>query len=800
MASLSLGAKARASNRPSEDLRLWYEQPASHWEEALPIGNGRFGAMLFGRVGQERLQLNEDTLWAGSPYTPDNRDALAALPEIRKLIFEGKYKEATELASARMMAKPLQQMSYGTLGDLLLTFEGARPPRRYERSLDLKTAIARTRFTTARGSIDRECFASAPDQLVVLRMTASAGERINFTLGYRGPREVQKAPPDYQGAATELVEDAKVDWLKAEPVEEDRSGAIVASAADGSLLITGHNKAQNGVPAGLTYALLGKVITEGKLHASGGSLTVSGAREVLLLLAAATSYRRYDDSSGDPVAIVRKRIAAGSGRNYAVLKRAHVADYRGFFDRFAIDLGQSAAAKLPTDRRVAKAESADDPALAALYVQYARYLLISSSRPGTQPANLQGIWNEGTNPPWGGKYTININTEMNYWPADPANLGLCVEPLVRLVEDLSVRGAATAKTMYAARGWVVHHNTDLWRAAAPIDGPLWGLWPCGGAWLCNALYRHYQFSPDAAFLERLYPLLRGSALFFLDTLIEDPKGRGLITSPSLSPEHEHPFGSSLCAGPAMDRQIIRDLFDHIVAAGRKLGRDTALLEQMAAARARLSPDRVGKSGQLQEWLEDWDDDAPEQQHRHVSHLYGLYPSSQINIRDTPALTQAAKVSLTKRGDFATGWATAWRACLWARLGEGNHAHVILKGLLGPKRTYPNMFDAHPPFQIDGNFGGAAAIMEMLLQSWGGELRPLAALPAAWPNGSVKGIRAEGGIVADLEWRAGKLTRLLLSGVPQSVHSIRYDGTLWPARLDVIGFYRFQGGSDGQGPA
>ena len=297
MASLSLGAKARASNRLSEDLRLWYEQPASHWEEALPIGNGRFGAMIFGRVGQERLQLNEDTLWAGSPYTPDNPDALAALPEVRKLIFEGKYKEATELASARMMAKPLQQMSYGTLGDLLLTFEGALPPRRYERSLDLKTAIARTRFTTARGSIDRECFASAPDQLVVLRMTASAGERINFTLGYRGPREVQKAPPDYQGAATELVEDAKVDWLKAEPVEEDRSGAIVASAADGSLLITGHNNAQNGVPAGLTYALLGKVITEGKLHASGGSLTVSGAREVLLLLAAATSYRRYDDTS-----------------------------------------------------------------------------------------------------------------------------------------------------------------------------------------------------------------------------------------------------------------------------------------------------------------------------------------------------------------------------------------------------------------------------------------------------------------------------------------------------------------------
>jgi alpha-L-fucosidase 2 len=789
LAGVSTGAEALTVTGSSKDLRLWYAQPASRWEEALPIGNGRFGAMLFGRVGQERLQLNEDTLWAGSPYTPDNQDALAALTDVRKLLFERRFKEATELASARMMAKPLQQMSYGTLGDLLLTFDGAQPPRDYERSLDLQTAVAGTRFTTRRGSIARECFASAADQLIVLRMTASAGERVSFALGYRGPREVHSTAPDYQGSATELVENAKVDWLMAEPIEEDPSGAAVAASADGTLLITGHNKAENGIPAGLTYALLGQVISDGRLHADGRSLTVSGAREVLLLLAAATSYRRYDDTTGDPVAIVRKRIAAASGKTYIALKRAHVAEYRGLFDRFSIDLGQSAAARLPADRRVAQAESADDPALVALYVQYARYLLISSSRPGTQPTNLQGIWNEGTKPPWGGKYTININTEMNYWPADPANLGLCVEPLVRLVEELSVRGAATAKTMYAARGWVAHHNTDLWRAAAPIDGPLWGLWPCGGAWLCNTLYRHHQFSPDQRFLERLYPLMRGSALFFLDTLIEDPEGRGLITSPSLSPEHEHPFGSSLCAGPAMDRQIIRDLFDHTAAAGRKLGRDPELLAQMAAARARLAPDRVGRSGQLQEWLDDWDDAAPEQQHRHVSHLYGLYPSSQINIRDTPALTEAAKVSLRKRGDFATGWATAWRACLWARLGEGDHALAILKGLLGPKRTYPNMFDAHPPFQIDGNFGGAAAIIEMLLQSWGGELRPLAALPKAWPDGAIKGVRAEGGIVADLEWRGGRLKTLLVRGAPRSVHSIRYDGRLWQATLDSKGFYR-----------
>jgi alpha-L-fucosidase 2 len=435
-------------------------------------------------------------------------------------------------------------------------------------------------------------------------------------------------------------------------------------------------------------------------------------------------------------------------------------------------------------------ESAEDPALAALYVQYARYLLISSSRPGTQPANLQGIWNTGTNPPWGSKYTININTEMNYWPADPAGLGLCFEPLLRMVEELAVRGAATARTMYGARGWVAHHNTDLWRAAAPIDGPLWGLWPCGGAWLCNTLWSHYEYAPSDALLRRLYPLLKGASEFFLDTLIEDPKGRGLITSPSLSPENQHPFGSSLCAGPAMDRQILRDLFEYTVAAGKTLGRNPQLLQRVGAARARLAPDRIGKSGQLQEWLEDWDDAAPEQNHRHVSHLYAVYPGSQINVRDTPELAHAAKVTLDKRGDLATGWATAWRAALWARLGNGDRAHKILKGLLGPTRTYPNMFDAHPPFQIDGNFGGSAAIMEMIMQSWGGEIRLLPALPSAWPSGSVRGLRARGGVSADLSWSGGRLRTLTLSGPPGSMQKLRYEERSWVAKLDEKGIYRF----------
>jgi alpha-L-fucosidase 2 len=377
---------------------------------------------------------------------------------------------------------------------------------------------------------------------------------------------------------------------------------------------------------------------------------------------------------------------------------------------------------------------------------------------------------------------------MNYWPADPAGLGDCVEPLLRMVEELSVKGAQTARTMYGARGWVAHHNTDLWRAAAPIDGPFWGLWPCGGAWLCNTLWTHWDYSRDPALLPRLYPLLKGASEFFLDVLVEDPKGRGLVTSPSLSPENPHPFGSSLCAGPAMDRQILRDLFAHTAEAGRRLGLDGALMDQIERIRGRIAPDRIGKAGQLQEWLEDWDEDAPEPHHRHVSHLYAVFPSGQINVRDTPELAEAARVSLTRRGDLSTGWATAWRACLWARLGEGEHAHRILKGLLGPRRTYPNLFDAHPPFQIDGNFGGAAAILEMLVQSWGGEIRLLPALPSGWPSGEARGLRVRGGLGVDLAWRRGLASALTLRGAPLMRVRVRRGAETFDARLDAKGAY------------
>jgi alpha-L-fucosidase 2 len=518
---------------------------------------------------------------------------------------------------------------------------------------------------------------------------------------------------------------------------------------------------------------------------------VHGAKAVTLLVAAATSYINYHDVSGDPVAIVRRQTEAAAAKSYDQLKRDHVQNYRALYGAVSLDLGRTPASRLPTDVRVA-ADSPDDPALSTLYFQFARYLMISSSRPGSQPATLQGIWNKGVNPPWGSKYTININTEMNYWPADPAGLGTCVEPLLSLVEDISVTGAKTAKTMYNARGWVTHHNTDLWRATAPVDKPPAGLWPCGGAWLCNNLWTHYDYSRDETVLKRLYPLMKGASLFFLDTLIEDPGGRGLITSPSLSPENHHPFGGGLCAGPAMDRQIIRDLFAQTIEAGKRLGQDAELLDQIGRTRARLAPDRIGQTGQLQEWLEDWDEEAPEPHHRHVSHLYAVYPSGQINVRDTPDLIRAAKTSLTQRGDLTTGWGTAWRLCLWARMGEGDHAHSVLRALTGPQRTYPNLFDAHPPFQIDGNFGGAAGLMEMLVQSWGGEVRLLPALPSAWPTGEIKGIRARGGLVIDLRWRAGKLAALAVKGPAGAPLRLRYLGAVKDVTLDAQGVYRQSG--------
>jgi len=781
-------AAVQATTRGAQEaLSLWYEQGAAQWVEALPVGNGRLGAMCFGRIAQERIQLNEDTLFAGGPYDPNNPRSLAALPQVRALIDQEKFSEAAELISSSMMGIPKTQMPYGAAGDLLLDFQGVNGGTAYRRWLDLDTAITSTRFSDGKTQHKREVFASVPDQVIAIRLTATNG-LLNFDLGYRHPLKASYGATDYTGAKAATTA-APMPWDYREPLRSAERPAGLSVRADGAdaLLIEGRNEAAAGIPAALRYAVRVQALGDGAITPREDRIEVRNATTVTLLVAAATSYVHYADVSGDPVQTVRAQTMAAAAKPYARLRSAHVHAHQMLFRRLSLRLGAGAADPRPTNQRIAVAEQQADAGLAALYVQYGRYLLLSSSRPGSQPANLQGLWNEGVNPPWGGKYTININTQMNYWPAESANIGECVEPLLRMVEDLSVTGAVTASKGYGARGWMAHHNTDLWRAAAPIDGPLWGMWPCGGAWLCQALWDHYDYNPDQAYLRRIYPLLKGASLFFVDTLVEDPQGRGLVTSPSISPENEHHKGVATCAGPAMDRQIIRDLFDWTLKAHALLGEtDTAFAAELEARRVRLPADRIGAQGQLQEWLEDWDAGAPEQQHRHVSHLYGVYPSEQINVRDTPALVAAAKVTLNTRGDKSTGWATAWRLALWTRMGEGERAYAILQGLLGPERTYPNMFDAHPPFQIDGNFGGAAAILEMLVQSWGGEIRLLAALPQAWPEGSARGIRARGGIELDLDWSQGKLRQLQLRGNPGQKVNVRNGDRLVVMTLDAKG--------------